>query len=156
MHTAYIGIGSNLGNREENCEKAIALLARRGIRVTRRSSHYESEPWGVKEQPNFINMTIEVETHLGPEELLRNLKEIEIDLGRRESIRWGSRIIDLDILFYNNLVIDTPELIIPHSGIKDREFVLRPLSEMVPDKLHPVLKKSVKELLLELSKHSQD
>ncbi len=152
MSIAYIGIGSNLGNREENCEKAIVLLIKRGLKVIKRSSLCETEPWGVKEQPEFINMTVEVETHLRPEGLLKNLKEIETDLGRRESKRWGPRIIDIDILFYNNLVINTPELEIPHSGIKDREFVLKPLSEIAPDKIHPVLKRSIKNLLLELLK----
>jgi 2-amino-4-hydroxy-6-hydroxymethyldihydropteridine diphosphokinase len=155
MSIVYISIGSNLGNREENCEKAIALLIKRGIKVIKRSSLCETEPWGVKEQPEFINVAVEVETHLRPEELLKNLKEIEIDIGRRESKLWGPRIIDIDILFYDDLVIKTPELEIPHPGINNRGFVLEPLSEIAPDKIHPVLKKSIKELLLELLKSKQ-
>lgn len=150
MPTVYISISSNLANREENCEKAIDLLIKRGLKVIKRSSLHETEPWGVKEQPKFINIAVEVKTHLKPGELLKTLKEIEINLGRRENKRWGPRIIDLDILFYDNLIIDTPELKIPHSGIKDREFVLNPLSEIAPDKIHPVFKRSIKELLDEI------
>ncbi|MBI4945666.1 MAG: 2-amino-4-hydroxy-6-hydroxymethyldihydropteridine diphosphokinase, partial [Bacteroidetes bacterium] len=107
MAIAYIGIGSNLGNREENCKKAISLLEQNGIKVTKRSSFYETEPWGVKDQPKFINMAVEVETHLKPEELLKTIKKIEKDLGRGESMRWGPRVIDLDILLYNNLILKT-------------------------------------------------
>lgn len=147
MFIAYIGIGSNLGNREENCEKAIYLLEQKGIKVTKRSSFYETEPWGVKEQPKFINMAVEIETYLKPEELLRTIKEIENEIGRRSSTRWGPRIIDLDILFYNDLILRTPELEIPHPLIHERDFVLKPLSEIAPDKIHPVLKKTIKELL---------
>jgi len=147
MAIAYIGIGSNLGNREENCEKATNLLSRKGIKVLQCSSFYETEPWGVKEQPKFINMAVEIETHLEPKELLNALKEIERNLGRSETIRWGPRIIDLDVLFYDDLVINSPGLEIPHRGIKDREFVLNPLSEIAPHKIHPVLKKSIKEIL---------
>lgn len=150
MSIAYIGIGSNLGNREENCEKAVSLLEESGIRVLKRSSLIETEPWGVKDQPKFINMAVEAETQIAPEELLRIVKEIETALGRRETTRWGPRIIDLDILLYDNLTINTPELQIPHPGIKDREFFLKPLSEIAPEKIHPLLKKSIRDLLLEL------
>jgi 2-amino-4-hydroxy-6-hydroxymethyldihydropteridine diphosphokinase len=152
MVIAYIGIGSNLGNREENCKKAITLLEQKGVKVTKRSSIYETEPWGIKEQPKFINMVVEVETHLKPEDLLKTIKGVEIALGRRENMRWGPRIIDLDILLYNDLILKTHDLEIPHPGTKDREFVLRPLAEIAPDKMHPVLKKSIRELLDELPK----
>jgi len=147
MPIVYIGIGSNLGNREENCEKAISFLEQNGIKVINRSSLYETEPWGVKDQPKFINMAVEVETHLKPEELLKTIKKIEKDLGRSEVIRWGPRVIDLDILFYNDLILKTHKLEIPHPGTYDRDFVLRPLAEIAPHKIHPVLKKGVKELI---------
>ncbi len=150
MPIAYLGIGSNLGNREENCEQAVELLIKKEIKLIKRSSLYETEPWGVKEQPAFINMVIKAETILTPEELLNTLKTIESALGRREAIRRGPRIIDLDILFYDDLVINTPELEIPHAGIKDRKFVLKPLSDIAPDKVHPVLKKNMRTLLSEL------
>ena len=150
MSIAYIGIGSNLGDRERNCEEALNRLLKRGIKVIKRSSLHETEPWGVKEQPKFLNMAVKVETGLSPEELLKNLKEIEIDLGRGESKRWGPRIIDLDILFYDDRIIKRDDLEIPHPGTRDREFVLKPLSEIAPGKIHPVFKKSVKEMFTEL------
>ncbi|MEF9437472.1 MAG: 2-amino-4-hydroxy-6-hydroxymethyldihydropteridine diphosphokinase [Candidatus Mariimomonas ferrooxydans] len=141
-------------NREENCNRAIDLLVHKGIKLIKRSSLYETEPWGVKEQPAFINMAVEAETRLAPKELLDNLKAIESTLGRRDNVRWGPRIIDLDILFYDDLIMNTPRMEIPHPGIKDREFVLKPLSEIAPDKVHPVLKKSMRTLLSELDKSS--
>jgi len=150
MPTVYIGIGSNLGDREDNCERAIKLLIDNEITVTKRSSMAETEPWGVKEQPDFINMAVEIKTGLTPEELLSLLKNIEVDVGRLPTSHWGPRIIDLDILFYDDVVMDTPELQIPHPGISEREFVLKPLAEIAPDKMHPVLKKSIKELLSEI------
>jgi len=156
MSIAYIGIGSNLGNREENCQKAIALLIEKNIKITKRSSPYEIEAWGVKEQPRFINMAVEIETNLEPAELLKVIKEIENSMGRRKGIRWGPRVIDLDVLLYDDLILKTHDLEIPHPGIKDREFVLKPLSEIAPDKIHPIFKKSIKTLLIELLESSQD
>ncbi len=150
MPIAYIGIGSNLGNREENCEKAVSLLSEQGITVIKRSSLHETEPWGVKEQPEFINMAVEAETDLSPEELLKKLQQIEIELGRDKGERWGPRIIDLDILFFDNLVVKTLVFEIPHPGIPEREFVLKPLAEIAPDKIHPIFKKSVKQLFEEI------
>jgi len=147
MSIAYIGIGSNLGDREKNCERAIILLKKHGFIILKQSSMIETEPWGVEDQPAFINMAVSVETTLSPEKLLTLLKESEINLGRTETLRWGPRIIDLDILFYDDLVMEKPDLSIPHPHIKDRDFVLRPLAEIAPDLIHPVLKKSVKELL---------
>ncbi len=155
MAIAYIGIGSNLGNRKENCEKAVNLLSRKGIKVLKCSSFYETKPWGVKEQPKFINAAVEAETDLKLEELLKTIKGIESDLGRGSVIRWGPRLIDLDILLYNDLVVKTNNLEIPHPGVKNREFVLKPLSEIAPDKIHPVLKKSIESLLLECLESSE-
>jgi 2-amino-4-hydroxy-6-hydroxymethyldihydropteridine diphosphokinase len=151
MPTAYIGIGSNLGDREKNCTEALALLEQKGIRIIKRSSMIETEPWGVEEQPMFINLTVEIKTVLEPEKLLGKLKEAEAELGRTETARWGPRIIDLDILFYNDTVMSSPELEIPHPGIQEREFVLKPLCEIAPEKIHPVLGKSVREMLERLS-----
>jgi len=150
MSTAYIGIGSNLGSREDNCKSAIRHLIDNGIKVLKLSSMTETEPWGVKEQPKFINMAVEVETSLSPEELLHLLKKIENKTGRQPAVHWGPRVIDLDILLYDDLVLKTHELEIPHPHLAEREFVLRPLAEIAPDKMHPVLKKSIKKLLSDL------
>jgi 2-amino-4-hydroxy-6-hydroxymethyldihydropteridine diphosphokinase len=151
MHTAYIGIGSNLGRREENCERAIKLLIENGITIVKRSSMIETEPWGVKEQPKFINMAVEIKAGLEPDALLHLLKNIEIEVGRLPTSHWGPRIIDLDILLYDDLIIKTPDLEIPHPHISERDFVLKPLAEIAPEKVHPLLGKSIKNLLMELS-----
>ncbi len=145
--TAYIGIGSNIGDRRRRCLDAIDRLRGRGIEVTKVSSLYETEPWGVKDQPEFINMVIEIKTHLNPHELLHALKETEMKMGREEIRRWGPRVIDLDILLYGELIIREENLTIPHPHMLDRDFVLRPLTEIAPDIVHPLVKKSMRELL---------
>lgn len=150
MQIAHIGIGSNLGNREQNCLEAIRLLSDKGFVIGRQSSMYETGPWGVKDQPRFINMAIEIETDKTPIELLNFLKSIEKDIGREETVKWGPRAIDLDILFYDDLLLNEPDLQIPHRHMHEREFVLKPLAEIAPDKIHPVLKKTIRQLLLEI------
>ncbi len=146
MSVVYIGIGSNLGDRKENCLRAIELLQKREIIVTKRSSLYETEPWGVKDQPLFLNMAIEIETGLNPEELLKILKEIEREVGRERYFKWGPRIIDLDILLFDNIILKTDNIEIPHPLMHERIFVLRPLCEIAPDIKHPLLKVSVSDL----------
>jgi 2-amino-4-hydroxy-6-hydroxymethyldihydropteridine diphosphokinase len=150
MSVAYIGIGSNLGDREFNCKQAIGLLRQKGITVRKESSLYETKPWGVTDQPLFLNMAIEIETNLKPFELLRTLKDIEKEMGREETFLWGPRIIDLDILLYDNCIIDGEGLKIPHPHMQDREFVLRPLCEIAGDVTHPSLLLSIEELLQRL------
>lgn len=146
MSIVYIGIGSNLGERRENCINAIKLLQDGGVTVIKRSSMIETEPWGVKDQPHFINMAIEAETSLSPQELLRCMKDIELSMGRVESVHWGPRVIDLDILFYDDRIIDSADLKIPHPHLHERDFVLMPLMEIAPEKIHPVLKTKICEL----------
>lgn len=146
MSVSYIGIGSNLGNRQENCFRAVEILEKRGIKVQKKSSLYETEPWGVKDQPRFINMVVQIETTLEPNDLLRLLKAIEREIGRQDSFRWGPRMIDLDILLFNALVLNEENLQIPHPCLHEREFVLRPLNEIAPDIIHPVFHMSIDKL----------
>lgn len=152
MAIVYLSIGSNLGRREENCLEAVELLKETGMIVRRISSLYETEPWGMKDQPYFINMVVEVETDLEPEELLKVLKGLERRMGRTETVKWGPRVIDLDILLYNDIIYDSPDLKIPHPLMQERDFVLRPLAEIAPEKLHPLLKKTISELLQDLQR----
>lgn len=154
MSIVYIGIGSNLGNRQENCLRAIELLKKKGIVVKKRSSIYETEPWGVKDQPPFLNMAIEIETELEPAELLIVLKDIEREVGRERSFKWGPRIIDLDILLFEDIILNEDNLKIPHPLMHERDFVLRPLCEIAPEIKHPLLKLSMNELLQQLYKKS--
>jgi 2-amino-4-hydroxy-6-hydroxymethyldihydropteridine diphosphokinase len=139
-----------MGNRQAHCRNAIERLKDKGIVIKKVSSMYETKPWGLEEQPEFINMAMETETGLSPDELLKALKEVEKEMGRKETVRWGPRIIDLDILFYDDAVINMEHLQIPHPLLHKRDFVLLPLSEIAPDKVHPVLKKNIRQLKEEL------
>jgi 2-amino-4-hydroxy-6-hydroxymethyldihydropteridine diphosphokinase len=150
MAIVYIGLGSNVGDRHRNCLAAIELLRQNGLLVARQSSMHETEPWGVTDQPEFVNMTVETETDLAPIKLLEVLKKIEKDMGRQDTMKWGPRIIDLDILLYDDIIMKTDSLTIPHSLMHERAFVLRPLSEIAGNFIHPVLKKSITDLLKEV------
>lgn len=143
----FIGIGSNLGNAKENCRQSInALNKTKEIEIIQCSSFYKTEPVGRPEQNWFINCVVEAKTSLSPENLLFYLKELESKMGRVQTIKWGPRVIDFDILFFNNKIIDTLNLKIPHPLNHKRGFVLEPMGEIAPDLIHPVLNKSVKEL----------
>ena len=144
-HTTYLSLGSNLGDRARNLGNAIAFLAPK-LQPIQQSSIYETEPWGYSDQPAFFNQVIKAGTDLAPFDLLAFLKEIEIKMGRQETFRFGPRLIDLDILFYDDLTLDSPSLIIPHLRISERAFVLFPLAEIAPDLIHPLLKKTIQEL----------
>ena len=150
MAIVYIGLGSNVGDRHRNCLAAIELLRQNGLLVARQSSMHETEPWGVTDQPEFVNMTVETETDLAPIKLLEVLKKIEKDMGRQDTMKWGPRIIDLDILLYDDIIMKTDSLTIPHPLMHERAFVLRPLSEIAGNFIHPVLKKSITDLLKEV------
>jgi 2-amino-4-hydroxy-6-hydroxymethyldihydropteridine diphosphokinase len=143
----YVSLGSNVGDRAAHIARALEELGKRGVRVTRRSSLYETEPVEFRDQPWFFNLAVEAETDLRSAELLAAALEIERSLGRERRVPKGPRIIDIDILFYDDLVIHSPKLEIPHPRISARRFVLAPLAEIAPSLLHPLLKKTVAELL---------
>jgi 2-amino-4-hydroxy-6-hydroxymethyldihydropteridine diphosphokinase len=150
MHKVYLLLGSNLGDRNKNIELAISELKDCGIIISKMSSLYNTKPWGYTEQPDFLNQAIECFTNLGAVELLREIKKIEKKLGRKNNIKYGPRIIDIDIIFYDDLILKSEELTIPHPLMHERYFVLKPLSEIAPDFVHPELKISVKNLLEKL------
>lgn len=148
-HQVFIAIGSNLGDRKANHLEAIRRIQELPhTRVVKQSSFYESEPHGDATEW-FVNSVIEVQTELSPEELLRKLLAIEEDMGRKrvKGKKWGNRVIDLDILFYEGLVLNKRNLKLPHPELPNRKFVLLPLSELAPSFRHPQLQKSVSELL---------
>lgn len=143
----FIAIGSNLGDREENLKEAIRLAeAGGGLSVVRVSSFYESEPWGVTEQPRFVNAVFEARTSLSARGLLRYLKEIEKKMGRAPAEKWGPRLIDMDIIFYGNMVIKEDDFEVPHPRAHERSFVMIPLVEIAPDVAHPVLRRTASEI----------
>ena len=145
-HIVYIALGTNLGDRLANLHAAIQSLPPE-VTVLTKSHIYETPPWGYEEQSAFFNMVVRAETGLGPESLLRYVKQLEVELGREQNFRWGPRLIDLDILFYNNTIINTPPLVIPHPRLQERAFVLVPLADVAPDLIHPLFQTSVSQLL---------
>lgn len=146
-HQIFLGLGSNLGNREENLSTAQKLIEEKVGKIRSKSSIYETAAWGITEQNAFLNQVIEVESHFSPSTVLHLVLKIEKDMGRIREIKWGERSIDIDILYYNNEIISTENLAVPHPFIQERKFVLVPLCEIAPAFIHPKLKQSNLELL---------
>jgi 2-amino-4-hydroxy-6-hydroxymethyldihydropteridine diphosphokinase len=144
-HTVHLSLGTNLGDRAANLKQALASLTPQ-MRVRKKSDVYETPPWGYTEQEPFLNQAVELTTYLEPEPLLKHLKRLEVALGREATFRYGPRLIDMDILFYDDLVFESPLLTIPHQHLHERGFVLLPMMDIAPDHVHPVLGKSIREL----------
>jgi len=151
LKIVYIGLGSNLGDREANLRTAREQIAAPDLRVLRESSIYETAPRDIEDQPWFLNQVIECETDLFPRQLLARLKKIERAMGRKHRIAKGPREIDLDILLYGDAVVKSPELEVPHPRLSERRFVLEPLAELAPDKKHPGTRRTVREMLAGVS-----
>ena|ERR1700690_2754205 len=145
-HIAFLALGTNLGDRLANLRAALNAFSPE-IKVVAESKVYETPPWGYEDQPAFLNMAVRCETALEPESLLKRIQQLEVELGREQSFRWGPRLIDIDILFYDDLFLESESLTIPHPRLHERGFVLVPLVEIAPDFVHPVSKKKIKELL---------
>ena len=142
----YIALGSNLGNREDNLNEALRRLRQKGVQVVAVSDYITTKPYGVTDQPDFLNAVAEVKTEKSPAELLRILLQTEKEMGRKRVRRWGERNIDLDLLLYNDQIITLPDLKVPHPDMQNRDFVLCPLVQIAPEAVHPVLGKTIKQL----------
>ena len=147
MHRVYLGIGTNLGDRRDNLDKTLSYLPRLLGKVLKSSSIYESKSWGIADQPDYLNMVVAVQTYQSPHNTLSTILAIEHMMGRRRAMKWGSRLIDIDLLFYDDVQLTSTNLTIPHPFIQDRNFVLAPLNEIAPDFIHPTLMISIATLL---------
>lgn len=149
MNLAYILTGGNLGNREENLRRARVAIEEKCGSISQVSALYETEAWGLKDQGPFLNQALELRTGLGAKDLLEELLSIELSLGRVRDVKYGPRLIDIDIIFFNHEVIEVPGLIVPHPQLHLRRFALEALAEIAPAYMHPVFNKPVSQLLAE-------
>ena len=148
MVQAYLGLGSNIGDRKQQLLKAIDLIGNiKGIKVTKQSSIYETAPIGYTDQPNFLNLCLEIETELSPQQLLKHCLDIEQQLHRVREIRWGPRTLDIDILLYSDDIIETDNLSVPHPRMQERAFVLIPLNDIASDKQNLRLNQKIHDLV---------
>ena len=147
----YIALGSNLGDTDNNLKEALRRLTLKGIRVCRVSDFMTTKPYGVTDQPDFLNAVAEIETDKSPAELLHVLLQIEQEMGRKRIRRWGERNIDLDLLLFDDRIIDLPELQVPHPDMQNRDFVLGPLAQIAPEVMHPALRKTIRQLWEQLA-----
>ena len=149
MNEVYLQLGSNIGDRLDNLDQSIKIITERIGNVLEKSSVYESTPWGVENQRNFLNQVIFVKSNFDPYTILDLVLQIEKDMGRIRIEKWGKRIIDIDILFIDDLIIESENLCIPHEFIAKRKFVLQPMCEIAPGFIHPKLNKTISQLLEE-------
>ncbi|WKK57284.1 2-amino-4-hydroxy-6-hydroxymethyldihydropteridine diphosphokinase [Sphingobacterium sp. BN32] len=149
MNIVYLLTGANIGDPRQQLKDAKVEIAERVGKIIKESSVYESEAWGVEDQPIFLNQVLEVITPLSAAKVLQTIQQIELVLGRIRAQRWGSRTIDIDILYYNNDIIHEPDLQVPHPYIQERNFTLIPLSEIAPNFEHPIFKKTNQQLLMD-------
>jgi 2-amino-4-hydroxy-6-hydroxymethyldihydropteridine diphosphokinase len=147
MKRAYLLLGSNEGDREQWLRDAIIQVVTTCGTVIRMSSIYSTAAWGLEDQPDFLNMTLAIDTNLSPTGLLAAIQQIEKNLGRQRDVKWGQRTLDVDILFYGDEVIALPDLKVPHPSLQERRFALEPLCEIAPTLVHPLLKKNISQLL---------
>ena len=154
MNNVFLQLGSNMGNRIELLSKAEEKIHNDIGRIIKKSKIYESTPWKVDGQSNYLNQVIKIDTELDPLNLLRKILLIENDLGRKRLEKWGERLIDIDILFYNDSILETPNLCIPHKHLHERNFVLIPLNEIDAEWVHPKINKSISQLLTDCSDNS--
>ncbi len=149
---SYLGLGSNIGDKSKNLQTAISLIdSLKNTEILQTATFITTKPYGYKNQDDFLNSIVKIQTEFSPKTLLSKILEIENKMGRKRTIHWGPRIIDIDILYYEELIIDDENLKIPHPEIPKREFVLKSLLEICPEKIDPRIKKSIKELWRELN-----
>ncbi|MBK6619880.1 MAG: 2-amino-4-hydroxy-6-hydroxymethyldihydropteridine diphosphokinase [Saprospirales bacterium] len=143
---AILHLGANVGNRMEDLKEACARLELRAGRIIQKSGIYETQPWGNPDQPDFLNMALRLETKSNPEDLLRNIHTIEREMGREREKKWAPRIIDIDLILFGDLIIQTEDLMVPHPEMHQRNFVLVPLLDIAADWVHPILRETVEDL----------
>ena len=143
---AHLCLGANLGDPADQIETAVQQLRDSGIRILRRSSLISTKPYGLQGQPDYMNQVIEVRCDLSPRELLRKIQDAEASMGRIRTLRWGPRLIDIDILLCEDLIVNDSDLVVPHPDFTNRLFAMQLLDELVPDMVHPVLKKTLREI----------
>ena len=150
MNTVFLLLGSNLGDRLSFLQQAVSNIGEQVGEVSKKSAIYETQAWGKTNEPDYLNQVLIVQTELAPRALLDKILAIELSLGRKREEKWGARTIDIDILFYNSVIINEPGLVIPHPQLQNRRFTVEPLAEIAPDFQHPVLSKTMLQLKFEL------
>jgi 2-amino-4-hydroxy-6-hydroxymethyldihydropteridine diphosphokinase len=150
MITVFLLLGTNLGNRQMFLQQAVEAIAVEIAPVQKASAVYETQSWGKTDEPDYLNQVITLQTNFSAQQVLQKILSIELQMGRKREVKWGSRIIDIDILFYGDEVINEPELVVPHPQLHNRRFTLDPLAEIAPEFVHPLLNRNILALKNEL------